>query len=145
MVVRDESDSPVTYFEELRTLARSDPLKERVIFTGYQERVAEYYGACDMVVHCSVEPEPVGRVVIEGMACKRATIAMAEGGPADIITHGQDGLLVPPRDPTALASAVLHLYEDAGLREQLGRNALRTVEERFSPRAIAAEVIKCYR
>jgi glycosyltransferase involved in cell wall biosynthesis len=144
MIVGDESDMAGDYMDRLKTAVDLGPLRDRVVFTGYQHDVATFYGMSDIVVHCSNRPEPFGRVVIEGMAVGKPTIAMAEGGPLDIIEDGVDGLLVPPRDEAALASALRVLYDDPALRERLGGRARSTVVDRFSPRRCSHGVAEVY-
>lgn len=145
MIVGDESDSDGRYMRQVQALASDPPLEGRVVFTGYQKEVGKYFAAADIVVHCSLDPEPFGRVVIEGMATAKAVIAMNEGGPREIITDGEDGLLVSARDLPAVRAALLRLYRNPVLRAELGRNARDTVERRFAPHVIAAQVAECYR
>lgn len=138
LVVGDESDAAdKEYRDRLHALAEAPALAGRVILAGFQSDVAAYYAACDLVVHCSRTPEPFGRVVIEGMAASRPLVAMAEGGPREIITDGVDGVLVPPRDGPALAAAVVALARDPERRLRLGRAAFDTVRARYSAEAIA--------
>jgi len=146
LLVGDESDtdSPA-YGQEVRALADHPSLARKVVLAGYQNDVAVYYGASDIVVHCSREPEPFGRVVIEAMAAGKAVVAMAEAGPLEIISNEIDGLLVPPRDDAAVRTAVTRLCEDSRVREALGVAARRTVAERFSPPVIAREFLLAIR
>ena len=120
------------YLERIQSLLKQHTdVQARVIFTGYQSDVAAYYAATDVVVHNSSLPEPFGRVIIEGMAGRNAVIAMDEGGPKDIISHGNDGLLVTPRDSKALYKAMEQLYLDSCFRERLSLKALTTVKNNF--------------
>lgn len=145
LVVGDPSDAvDPTYWEEVRALGEMPELRGRVVFTGYRKDVEAYYHACDIVVHSSIRPEPFGRVVIEGMACSKPVVAMNEGGPKEIITDGVDGMLVPPRSIEALGDIILALAEDEEARRRLGERARETVERRFSPEAIARQVVALY-
>lgn len=145
MIVGDESDAPdPEYRTRVEEIAEGLPLSTPVIFTGFREDVERFYAAADIVVHSSVEPEPFGRVVIEGMASRSAVIAIDEGGPPDIIEDGHDGLLVPPRDVDALARAIEKLYSDPRLRARLADAGLDSVRKRFTPEAIARQVSACY-
>jgi glycosyltransferase involved in cell wall biosynthesis len=60
-----------------------------------------------------------------------AVVATTAGGTPEAIVDGESGLLVPPRDPQALADAIRRLAHDAGLRQRLGETAARVVRERF--------------
>lgn len=144
MIAGDESDSEDRgYMARVRSFADSGPLAGRVVLTGFQKGVEDYFAAADVVVQCSLEPEPFGRVVIEGMAAGKAVIAVREAGPAEVITDGVDGLLVAPRDPEAMRAAVARLYVDAELRRRLGSSGVPKVRRDYSPRRIASQVSEC--
>ena len=80
----------------------------------------------------SLWQEPFGLVIAEGMARKLPVIASNIGGPAEILTHEVNGLLVPPGDEQELSLAIGRLSDDQALRERLGNAARQTVEERFT-------------
>jgi glycosyltransferase involved in cell wall biosynthesis len=84
--------------------------------------------------------EPLGVVYMEAMALGLPTIGTDAGGVGEIITDEQDGLLVPPEDDERLAEAVARLQDDPPLRHRLGRNARRTIVERFDSRIGAAKL-----
>ncbi|HJU97214.1 MAG TPA: glycosyltransferase, partial [Jiangellaceae bacterium] len=72
--------------------------------------------------------EPFGIVPVEAMACGRPVVGSAVGGLLDTVVDGITGLLVPPRDPAALAGAVRGLLDDPDLHARFGRAArLRAV------------------
>jgi len=75
----------------------------------------------------SVYEETFGLSLVEAMSCGCACISSDVAGPLDIITNGIDGVLVPKRDPQALADAMLTLYNNPFLCWQLGMAARRTV------------------
>lgn len=141
LVVGDESDSAdKSYRDKLLALVNGPELSGRVVLAGFQRDVAAHYAACDIVVHCSRSREPFGRVVIEGMAVGNPVVAIAEGGPLDIIEDGVDGVLVPPRDDARLAGAVRALYLDPAMRTRIGEAALASVRAKFTSQAIARRV-----
>ena len=81
--------------------------------------------------------EAFGMVIIEAMRRGLPVVAFdCPSGPREIITDGEDGLLVPAEDTGALATTLDLLISDAGLRERLGRRARRTAE-RYEPHAVA--------
>lgn len=142
LIVGDEADLDVGgYGVAVRQLAASPADAGRVVFAGYQEDVAAYYAASDLIVHCSVHPEPFGRVVVEGMAAGRPVIAMDEGGPPEIITHNADGLLAAPRNADAMRQALLRFRDEPGLAERLGVAARATAQRRYSPEAVARQFL----
>jgi hypothetical protein len=81
---------------------------------------------------------PLGVVYMEAMAAGVPTIGTRAGGVGEIITDGHDGLLVPPRDPAALAAAVERLIDEPEFAVTLGMNGRATIEERFDSRLGAA-------
>jgi glycosyltransferase involved in cell wall biosynthesis len=86
----------------------------------------------NVVVHASVEPEPFGRVVAEGMACERAVVAMDAGGVPEVTgPSGRAALLVPPRNPEALAAAITRLIENPLEARRLGVEGRRRVVAMF--------------
>lgn len=105
------------YRAELETHATA--LNLPVIFTGHVDDPASYLRYADILVHCSVLPEPFGQVVVEGMAAGCAVIATRPGGPEEIIDHGVNGLLVDAGDRAQLTRALDRLIADQELRTKL--------------------------
>lgn len=140
LIVGDASDGPAAYVAEVQAAVRASPFADRFVFAGYQPEPEAYYHAADIVVHASVEPEPFGMVVPEGMIAGKAIIAMAQGGPLDVIEHGVDGLLAPPKDVEALAAAITQLASDPARRSDLGTRASAKARERFTVSGAAARL-----
>jgi glycosyltransferase involved in cell wall biosynthesis len=128
----------------LKAHAEALGLTGRVAFTGHQADPARVMRGLDVVVHASTRPEPFGRVIVEAMACGRAVAAMVEGGAAELFHDGVDALGAPPRDPAALAAALVRLIDDADLRARLGRAGRAAALERFDRAHIAAEWAAVY-
>src|SRR5439155_1052376 len=102
----------------LRRLASHLGLAERVRFLGWRRDLeAVYYGSDIVALTSDNEGTPV--CLIEALACGRAVVATNVGGVADVLEEGRLGLLVPPRDESALARALLTLA-DGSARERLG-------------------------
>jgi glycosyltransferase involved in cell wall biosynthesis len=131
--------------DELRALAASLGIADKVGFTGYVADTAGAIRALDILVHASTQREPFGRVIAEGMACGRAVICSAAGGAAELITEGQDALAHPPGDDVALAARIAELVRDPELRARLGRAGRITAERRFERGRLPEEVIPLYR
>src|SRR5262249_59618973 len=96
------------YGERLKERVAAPDLAGHVFLTGARGDVAACMDAADLVIHAS-NREPFGRVLLEAMAAGRAVIAPREGGPREIVVDGKTGVLVPPRDPDALAAAMVAL------------------------------------
>ncbi|MFD0363303.1 glycosyltransferase family 4 protein [Nocardia sp. GCM10030253] len=105
------------YRAELERLARDLALP--VTFTGHVEDPNTHLRDADILVHCSVLPEPFGQVVVEGMHAGCAVIAAGPGGPAEIVEPGVSGLLVDGGDAHQLTAALDTLIEDPALRTRL--------------------------
>lgn len=116
-----------------RRLAHEPALAERVQLLGRRSDIFALMRAADAVVLPSrYEGHPLA--LLEGLALGKACIATCVGGVPEIVTSGQNGLLVAPEDPEALASALRQVAEDPGLRRRLGRAAARDVRSRFDIR-----------
>jgi glycosyltransferase involved in cell wall biosynthesis len=131
------------YQHSLRRQVDELGIAERVEFIGFSDDVAQELARLTVVVHASTVPEPFGQVVVEAMACGVPVVASAAGGPAEIITHAIDGLLVAPGDAGALADAIAELFEDGDLRTRL-TEAGAVKAQRYRPERIAAEVEAVY-
>ncbi|MFI5776502.1 glycosyltransferase family 4 protein [Nocardia sp. NPDC051570] len=105
------------YRAELERLAAELALP--VTFTGHVDDPEDYLREADILVHCSVLPEPFGQVVAEGMRAGCAVIATRPGGPAEIVEPGHSGLLVDAGDRARLTAALDTLIENPELRAKL--------------------------
>lgn len=122
------------YAERMRARIAADGLEQRVILTGARRDVAACLDAMDVAIHASTNPEPFGRVLIEAMALGRPMIAPREGGPLEIVVDGETGILVAPRDPDALATAIDRLVGDPALRRRMGEAGRARVDAVFDIR-----------
>jgi glycosyltransferase involved in cell wall biosynthesis len=118
---------------ELINFVDNNDLQKRVTFTGYLELENVYptLKHLDVLVHCSVDPEPFGRVIIEAMALGVPVIATRGGAVEEIITNGEDGLIVPPGDPDQLAAAVENILTDKTMRHRMVSNGTIKVQKAF--------------
>ncbi|MGZ4385804.1 MAG: glycosyltransferase family 4 protein [Gaiellaceae bacterium] len=131
------------YERSLYRLVQELGLEGRVEFRGFREDVPAELERVDALVHASLLAEPFGRVVVEGMAAGLPVVAAAAGGPAEILTHGVDGLLFPPGDEAALASELLRLAERPELGEGLGAAAAER-SRAFGPEVAAEGTVELY-
>lgn len=133
-----ESSEP--YLPKLKDLVASLGIEGRVVFAGHQDDMPAAYAAMDIVVHCSVEPEPFGRVVIEAMAAARPLVAYGWGGPREIVVPGETGLLVTPRDHEALAQATLELLRDPERCRAMGAAGRARAVAHYDARVVARRI-----
>ncbi|MBA84257.1 exopolysaccharide biosynthesis GT4 family glycosyltransferase EpsE [Thalassobius sp. S69A] len=84
--------------------------------------------------------EPLGVAYMEAMSCATPTIGTDAGGVPELIQNGRDGILVPPKDPQAMADAIARLVGDPDLLTQLSAAGRQTIEQRFAAR-LGAETL----
>jgi glycosyltransferase involved in cell wall biosynthesis len=120
------------YEAQLRSQAARLGVAQRLHFAGFRDDVPAWMKAVDVILHTSTEPEPFGRVIVEGMAAGRPVIAAAAGGVTEIVAHGRNGWLVPPRDALALADAIGTLRGDPALAACLASAARDDALRHFS-------------
>jgi glycosyltransferase involved in cell wall biosynthesis len=120
------------YAASLRTLAKDLGVADRTHFTGFRSDIARLMSAMDVVAHTSTSPEPFGRVIVEAMLARRPVIATAAGGAAEIISHGHDGVLVPPGSPKLLAAAIADLLANPGKAREMAERGYETALSEFS-------------
>lgn len=89
-------------------------------------------------------PEGVPKALLEAGATGLGLVATDVAGCREVVQHEVTGLLVPPRDPAALAAAVLRLLDDDALRRRLGAAARRHVEEGFSEPVVVSRTLDLY-
>jgi glycosyltransferase involved in cell wall biosynthesis len=143
VIVGAPHETEPEYAAELRAQTAALGLDSVVTFAGFQSNVAEWMQAMDVFVHAS-DREPFGIVVIEAMALGKPVVAGSEGGPAEIIVDGENGLLVPYGDADSLARAILRYLDDHAFAARMGA-AARTRAAAFDDRTYAANVIAALR
>jgi glycosyltransferase involved in cell wall biosynthesis len=130
--------------DSLRAQAAALNVIERVVLAGFRTDMAKLMGAIDLVVHPATA-EGLGVALLEAAAARRPIVASAVGGIPEIVHNGESGLLVPPRDVNALATAVLRVLRDPELAQRLGEGARARVVARHSVPAMAAGNLAVYR
>jgi glycosyltransferase involved in cell wall biosynthesis len=132
------------YQDELVALVRSLNLGEIVRFVGYQSDVPGFMAALDVVAHASVQPEPFGRVLIEGMAAGLPVVAANAGGVPEIVLDGETGLLVSPGQPAELAAALARLLADRERAIAQGQRGRERATALFAIESHVAAVERVY-
>lgn len=116
---------------ELESEAGRLGISSKVIFLGQRHDIAEILSMIDIFVISSLSEE-ISLAILEAMAAGKAVIATDVGGNPEIISNEINGLLVAPKDETALSEAILRLLSDRELAGRLGKNAHIYVNEKFS-------------
>jgi len=129
----------------LQQLAAEVGIVDRVRFIGKRQPdvLRDYYSAGDVVV-TTPWYEPFGLTPLEGMACGRPVVGSAVGGITFTIQDGVTGLLVPPRDPHALADGLELLLSQPQLRMRMGQAARERVEREFTWPTVAERTAALY-
>jgi glycosyltransferase involved in cell wall biosynthesis len=117
---------------ELEELAETLPVP--VDFTGAVDHglMPEIYRSHDVFAFTSTWREPFGLTHLEAMASGTPVVSTAVGGQKDFLRDGENALVVPPHDPTALATAIERLVSGTDLARRVALNGRRTVEESFT-------------
>lgn len=114
------------FLRELEEIALSLGVADRVEFAGHQDDVGAAIESLDVCVQCSLRPEPLGQNVLQYLAAGKPTIVSDEGGPAEWVRNGENGLAFAPGDVDALAAAIRALVDDPSLRQSLAHGAAAT-------------------
>jgi glycosyltransferase involved in cell wall biosynthesis len=126
-------DQHPDYAESLHRLVASLGLDGRVTFAGAvpENELALYYHACDAFVFPN-ENQTWALAVSEAMACGRPVVVSTGAAITEALTDHQTAFFVPPRDPEAIAAAIVRLVEDPALRRAIGERGRRYVNETMS-------------
>jgi glycosyltransferase involved in cell wall biosynthesis len=118
-------------------------LRDRFRFLGFHREAPELVQAFDIVAVPS-RVEPFGLASLEAMAAGRPVVASRVGGIPEVVRDGQDGLLVPARDPVALADGISKLLRDAPLRLAMGASGQRRAQDVFGTHVHGAAIDRVY-
>lgn len=132
------------HLERLNALISSLGLEKTVIYTGDAEEVKVAYAALDISIMGSCLPEPLGGVTIESMAMCKPVVGTNIGGTVEIVEDEVTGLLIPPKDPEAMASAIRRLLVNPDLREEMGRAGRARYEQFFEFDAFYNKLVGIY-
>lgn len=124
--------------------AQQADLSDRIRFLGERSDVHELLLASDIFVLPSHE-EGFSNAILEAMAAELPIVATDVGGNSEAVEDGISGMIVPPRDPQALAVAIAALLQDERKRHTMGEAARRSLEERFSLQSCLGEYDAMYR
>lgn len=126
-IIGDSMDE--VYTAQLHQLCKEKKIEDEVVFTGFTKEVDLFMSFCDVTV-LATNNETFGLVVIESMANKTPVIAVANGGPLEIIEDKEDGFLY---DGTSkdLTRIVQLLYSDAFKIQKVSQKALEKIKKKF--------------
>jgi glycosyltransferase involved in cell wall biosynthesis len=143
LVVGEASYGEKAYEQRIRSMCKSLKLDGVVLFAGFRRDIPDLMAAFDVFAFPS-HAEAFGLVLIEAMAMERPVVSTNCDGVLDIVVDGVTGLYVNPRNAIQLANAIEKLGTDGELREKMGKNGRRRVEELFDQRRQIARIEEIY-
>jgi glycosyltransferase involved in cell wall biosynthesis len=129
---------------ELHELAARLGVATRLFDVGFREDVRNVYGAADLVVVPSKQPDPLPNAALEAAAAGCCVVASNHGGLPEILRDRETGRLVRPGDSAALAAAIAQLAAAPAERERLGAAAAQDVARRFATNRMLGEIQALY-
>jgi glycosyltransferase involved in cell wall biosynthesis len=129
--------------EHLEKQVHEHHLEKHVFLPGFRTDVLGCLKAFDLFVMSSVT-EGLGTSLLDAMAASRPIVATTAGGIPEIVEHGVSGLLVPPRDAAALASAIVRALKQDELRRTFADAGFARVKERFTVERMVAGTASVY-
>ncbi len=149
LVVGGESDEPdpvaTPEMGRLQRIAAEVNATDLVTFVGRRGRqmLRLFYNAADVFI-TTPWYEPFGITPLEAMACGTPVVGSNVGGIKYTVCDGETGLLVPPRDPAALAESLALLFSQPLLRRAMGRQAIRRANNYFTWRKVSQAISRVY-
>jgi glycosyltransferase involved in cell wall biosynthesis len=129
--------------ETLQRLVRELGLESHLTLLGRRSDMPAVYAGLDLFV-LSSHDEGMSNAILEAMAMTKPVVATDVGGTAEVVQQGRSGLLVPPKDPTALATAILEVLAQPSRAQAMGQLGRQIVEERFSAHAMVRQMEQLY-
>ena len=118
-------------------------LEKHVLLAGFRPDILSLHKAFDVFVMSSVT-EGLGTSLLDAMACGKPVVASNVGGIPEVVADGETGILVPARDPAAIAEALRTLLADSSLRERMGAAGLVRVRTAFSAEHMVRGTLRAY-
>jgi len=118
-------------------------LEKHAFLAGFRPDVLSLHKAFDIFVMSSVT-EGLGTSLLDAMAASKPIVATSTGGIPEVVAHESTGLLVPPRDPAAMAAAIVRLLKDPVLARRMGSAGFGRVRQQFSAVKMLKETLRVY-
>lgn len=130
---------------KLQKQISASPYKDRIRIAGYREDAPALMAASDCIVLPALRREGLPKVIIEAMAFRTAPIVTNSGGSPELIVDGESGLIVPPGDAQAIATAILQLFNDPAERSSIGTKATERIRNHFRVEDTVTKTAALYR
>lgn len=115
----------------LRNLTKDLGIEGKVVFVGFSEDMPQIYATMDIFVLASFA-EPCGRVILEAMSMGKPVVATNTGGTPEIVADRLTGVLIPPKNPHAMAEAIIYLLKNPEIAKNMGYQGRKRAEENFN-------------
>ncbi len=115
-----------------------------ITWLGFRNDMADVYAQ----VHIAVLPsyrEGIPKALLEAAACGKPIVTTDASGCRDIVTSGNNGFLVPPKDPVALADALKKLTLSSNMRQKMGQMSRKKAEKEFGDNKIIEQTMALYK
>jgi glycosyltransferase involved in cell wall biosynthesis len=129
--------------DELARMLHELGLERHVLLPGFRPDVLSLLKTVDVFVMPSIT-EGLGTSILDAMACGKVVVASAVGGIPEVVAPEETGLLVPARDPSALAAAVVRLLGDRALATRMGEAGRARVKQHFTAERMVQETLDVY-
>jgi glycosyltransferase involved in cell wall biosynthesis len=133
------------YAEVVRSRVRELRLAGAIVMPGQREDVADLLSAMDVFAFPSTANEGVPQAVLQAMALRRPVVAAQAGGIPEVVRDGETGILVPPRDPSALALGIGRALDDGRAVERWVAAAADLVQAEYTVKAMLDKIEGVYR
>jgi len=130
--------------EELAGKIAQEPWKNQVTLLGHRADVPNILASLDVLALPSYAHEGIPQIILQAQAMARAVVATTVGGIPEVVEDGVTGLLVPPRNPEALAGKIGALLDEPALRACLGEAARAKIERHYSLDAMGERLLSLY-
>ncbi|MFI5396485.1 MAG: glycosyltransferase [Candidatus Binatia bacterium] len=127
----------------LRAVVEEGRIENDLHLLGRRSDMPEVLSAFDLFV-LSSHDEGMSNAILEAMAMEKPVVATDVGGTGEVVRHGHSGLLVPPKDPEALAAAISEVLAQPMRAREMGRLGRRIVQEEFSAQAMVRQMERLY-
>ena len=131
--------------KQLHALIKQYSLEKNIFITGYREDIAAFTHLADLVVVASIGTEAQSRVVPQAFATHKTVVSTDTGGLTELVKDEYNGLVIPPKNAAAMASAVLRILDDPQLKQKLENNAFELAEQCLSFDTMMANTLKLYK
>ena len=132
-------------FDDVKGRVRHLGLEARVRLTGFRRDIPEVMAALDVLALPSIRSEAIPQVIPQALAVGTPVVASTVGGSPELIRDGENGRLVPPADPAALADAILALLREPERARAMARAGQVMVQARYTIDATMARTTAVYR